>query len=277
MPSLSPTAPLTPAERRLLAFHADWHSNSYTAAYFWWKKRELVARAFRELVRARGGAPLRVLDVGCGDGKDMFLLAAVSPSSTFVGIDINRESVDYVTMRALHEANPRVSAQQTRVEALRETFAPGSFDFLVCSELVEHLERPGEALRDMASLLSPGGRAVITTPNVSRARQLVGRALGLPSVGDDQHHDESRHEEIGHGHISEKGVREWRALFRDAGFRVRRVRREALVYGSEWLDRHPIVASGVIVADRVLDAIAPFPTLAAGNAYILSKEDAPRA
>jgi len=279
VPSLTTSTPgappPSPVERRLLQYQADWHANSYTAAYFWWKKRALVQDAFRRSLRARGERPARVLDIGCGDGMDMFLLSTISPSSTFLGIDINRESVDYVRMRAAHEQNGMVDATQARVEALRERFAPGSFDFIVCSELVEHLERPHEVLRDMASLLAPDGWAVVTTPNVSRSRALVGRALGLPGAGEDAHHDEARHEEIGHGHISEKGWREWRRIFRSAGFRVRRIRREALLYGSRWLDERPLLASGVVIADRLLDALAPIPALAAGNAYVLTKGDAP--
>jgi len=39
------------------------------------------------------------------------------------------------------------------------------FDTIIAGELVEHLENPYEFLRDVRSLLNPGGRLIVTTPN----------------------------------------------------------------------------------------------------------------
>jgi SAM-dependent methyltransferase len=40
-----------------------------------------------------------------------------------------------------------------------------SFDTIVCAEIIEHLERPYDFLRDLHGLLSTGGRLILTTPN----------------------------------------------------------------------------------------------------------------
>ncbi len=39
------------------------------------------------------------------------------------------------------------------------------FDTIICGELVEHLENPYEALRDLSELLNEGGRLILSTPN----------------------------------------------------------------------------------------------------------------
>jgi SAM-dependent methyltransferase len=55
--------------------------------------------------------------------------------------------------------------------------ADSSFDYVACVEGIEHLERPVDALREMRRALRPGGRLVLTTPNVlhlaSRVRMLL--------------------------------------------------------------------------------------------------------
>jgi SAM-dependent methyltransferase len=52
------------------------------------------------------------------------------------------------------------------------TFDPAEFggpiyDLITCVETVEHLENPRGALRALLSLLRPGGRILISTPNVT--------------------------------------------------------------------------------------------------------------
>jgi len=62
-------------------------------------------------------------------------------------------------------------------------FSDGSFDFVVMLEVIEHVVRAEAALGEVARVLSPGGRLLLTTPNhafyKSRLRMLKGRPLGM--------------------------------------------------------------------------------------------------
>jgi 2-polyprenyl-3-methyl-5-hydroxy-6-metoxy-1,4-benzoquinol methylase len=62
-------------------------------------------------------------------------------------------------------------------------FSDGSFDFVVMLEVIEHVVRAEAALAEVARVLSPGGRLLLTTPNhafyKSRLRMLKGRPLGM--------------------------------------------------------------------------------------------------
>ena len=53
------------------------------------------------------------------------------------------------------------------VETMELPFAPGSFDAVVCGDVLEHLRRPGRRSQRLRPLLREGGRLVLTTPNVA--------------------------------------------------------------------------------------------------------------
>lgn len=44
-------------------------------------------------------------------------------------------------------------------------FKPGSFDRVLCSEMIEHVFHPQPVFNSIAHVLRPGGRALLTTPN----------------------------------------------------------------------------------------------------------------
>ena len=52
-----------------------------------------------------------------------------------------------------------------RVEALKNEF--GTFDLILCLDILEHLVDPWRAVEEMHSLLAPGGVIVASVPNVN--------------------------------------------------------------------------------------------------------------
>src|SRR5205085_8776424 len=45
---------------------------------------------------------------------------------------------------------------------------PGApFDLIMAVELIEHLENPRHLLRECLGILRPGGRLIVTTPNIN--------------------------------------------------------------------------------------------------------------
>lgn len=50
------------------------------------------------------------------------------------------------------------------IHTLSQTFAPGSFDFVLCTEVLEHVSRPWIAARELRRVLRPGGLLLLTTP-----------------------------------------------------------------------------------------------------------------
>jgi len=100
----------------------------------------------------------RVADVGCGTGHLLRALADRTPNARFVGVDFSENAIRRA-QSLLPEARWLVG----------DVYAPpleeGSFDLVLCTEVLEHLDRPGEALDALVRLCSPGGRVVITVPD----------------------------------------------------------------------------------------------------------------
>ena len=59
-------------------------------------------------------------------------------------------------------------------------YADASFDTVVCSEVIEHLKYdPAHMLREINRVLKPGGRFILTTPNITSATALYRLLSGL--------------------------------------------------------------------------------------------------
>jgi SAM-dependent methyltransferase len=111
-----------------------------------------------------------ILEIGCGQGEFALHLAELYPQAEVWGIDMSAEGVRRATLAA---AGHRVSAHFTRRdltmaarladdERARATVA-------ICSEVLEHVDRPDVLLRHAAEYLAPGCRLVVTVPGGPRS------------------------------------------------------------------------------------------------------------
>lgn len=132
------------------------------------------------------GFPRTVLDVGCGRGRNCFLLAALRPAAAIVGIDVD--------LAALREA--RAAARRRRVANVRfvggDTAAlppEGRFDVVMFIDVLEHIGDDVAALARAAALLREGGRLVIHVPSLDQRRHFgVGRGDAAFAGGEDYGH-----------------------------------------------------------------------------------------
>jgi SAM-dependent methyltransferase len=148
----------------------------------------------RRLLRGVRG---RVLDLG--SGHSLIGMAGPWEFDLFV-CDWDGEALGEVVRSGRARVAVRCSAE-------RVAFATGAFDAVYAGEIIEHLvERPA-ALRAWVSLLRPGGRLVLTTPN---RRHLLARITGREQVQNPEH-------------LHEYTVAELRSEIEAAGARVRRV------------------------------------------------------
>lgn len=130
---------------------------------------------------ARAG-PRRLLDVGCGSGFLARQLKDRIPGIAVHGIDISPVAL---RRAAVHlEAFWEVDLDATDLPMEDE-----AYDTVVCVEVLEHLYDPEHALREMARVLIPGGRLVLTTPNLAywRYRLQLLRGRVPPPAADPRH------------------------------------------------------------------------------------------
>ncbi|MBX3273551.1 MAG: class I SAM-dependent methyltransferase [Sandaracinaceae bacterium] len=122
----------------------------------------LLERA-AELVRERGGATARGLDLCCGTGAG---LRAFRPLCTeaIVGID-RSEGMLAVARERLADAPGTARVELVRGDALETPFESGSFGLVTCFGAFGHIlvEDEPRFVREVTRLLAPGGRFVFIT------------------------------------------------------------------------------------------------------------------
>jgi 2-polyprenyl-3-methyl-5-hydroxy-6-metoxy-1,4-benzoquinol methylase len=98
----------------------------------------------------------RILDVGCGDGRFLTFCQEVAPQGMSVGIDISWIRVQRVAQKGF-----------TVLQADSENLAVASqaFHLVLMIEVIEHTWRPEAVIAEIARVLTPDGRLVLTTPN----------------------------------------------------------------------------------------------------------------
>jgi 2-polyprenyl-3-methyl-5-hydroxy-6-metoxy-1,4-benzoquinol methylase len=97
---------------------------------------------------------IEVLDIGCGSGRALSLLAAEFPDSTFVGYDLCEDAV----AAANAEVNRR-RLKNIRFEARDVSKLDGSeqFDLITAFDAIHDQAKPDVVLRAIAGALRPGG------------------------------------------------------------------------------------------------------------------------
>jgi ubiquinone/menaquinone biosynthesis C-methylase UbiE len=112
------------------------------------------------ILRYRDATGLDVLDVGCGQGIDLYRYAAAGARAT--GIDLTPRHV------ALARAHLRAMGVQAEViigDAERMPFPDDSFDWVSSNGVLHHTPDIRQALAEIRRVLRPGGRATIIVYN----------------------------------------------------------------------------------------------------------------
>lgn len=122
----------------------------------------------------RPGA-LRTLDAGSGSGG--FSIYAAERGNVVLGLSFDDAANARAARRAMILGVRRVGFRRADLRQL-EQIAPelGGFDQIICLEVIEHIQNDQKLLMDLAALLRPGGRLLVTTPS-SGHRALVGETL----------------------------------------------------------------------------------------------------
>jgi 2-polyprenyl-3-methyl-5-hydroxy-6-metoxy-1,4-benzoquinol methylase len=191
---------------------AEWVRDYYrdVESYDWvdvadhWRGLESVfhrnrRRVVRDLLRTCQ-AQVPILDAGCGTGLNLASMPAGS-----VGIDLNPRNVALVQERL-----PQHHVVVGDIEQL--PFGDAEFGTVVCTEVLEHVPHPDQALAEIHRVLRRGGQLIGSVP----ARSLIWRFRFLSSTcpRDEPFHHEYRPEEVAEMLHDFDGVRVWFSALR---------------------------------------------------------------
>lgn len=108
---------------------------------------------------------VKILDVGCGNGMQVTLPLG-SQGYSLVGIDLHEPSIEQAKQsNNLENVKFILGDVKELIGKLNSDGASHFFDVIILSDILEHLEKPGNLLHDVHLLLKPGGIILISIPN----------------------------------------------------------------------------------------------------------------
>jgi SAM-dependent methyltransferase len=139
-------------------------------SHWWFRGRRAVIQA----MLGRAGLPSapRILDAGCGTGRNLADYARLGPAS---GVDPSPEAVAFCHARGLDQV------AQSGVEQL--PFGDGAFDLVTATDVLEHIPDDHGAARELRRVTRAGGSLLVTVPAYQ----------WLWSQHDDSHHHQRRY------------------------------------------------------------------------------------
>jgi glycosyltransferase involved in cell wall biosynthesis len=117
----------------------------------------------------------RVLEIGAGIGN--LTRQLVSRRELYIAADIDEEHLARLRTRFHHRSNLRVCTCDLTKPADFGPFA-GVMDSVVCLNVLEHVEDDMQGLRNIHSVLRPGGKAIILVPHGQEVFGTLDVALG---------------------------------------------------------------------------------------------------
>jgi SAM-dependent methyltransferase len=123
--------------------------------HWWFVGRRAILESFMRGMVAhlkKPGSELRILDIGCGTGANLEMLAQFGEA---VGVDVSDDALEFCASKGL-------KAKKGLAEEL--PFSDESFDITTALDVVEHLDDDIAGLKEMFRVTKKGGYSLIFVP-----------------------------------------------------------------------------------------------------------------
>lgn len=148
--------------------HEDFHRGT-VSQYKFIRKDNFTYRLILEILEKYLRARSSVLDIGCGSGTLSFYLANKDHQVT--GIDISEKAIKSCKKTAV---NLGIKNANFIVMDFPNEIPKEKYDFIIFTEVLEHLPDDKFALRKIHSLLNPKGILFLTTPSINAPLHKLG-------------------------------------------------------------------------------------------------------
>ena len=101
-----------------------------------------------------------VLEIGCGEGRGLDLLAPASDQYT--ALDKIQEIIDHLQL-----TYPKIHFIQGSIPPM-SMLEDDQFDVVISFQVIEHIKDDKAYLEEIHRVLKPDGKAIITTPNIKK-------------------------------------------------------------------------------------------------------------
>jgi len=98
---------------------------------------------------------IKVLDIGCGSGRVMNMMANQFPLSKFTGYDISQEAIENAQSQSLINGTKNVDFKVKDVSKILDPSTNLSFDLITAFDAIHDQAEPATVLTNIVSLLKP--------------------------------------------------------------------------------------------------------------------------
>lgn len=98
--------------------------------------------------------PKKILDVGCASGWFLSQIARKFPKAQCFGIDVYHDGITYG-----NKLYKKLHLQEGNAEKI--PFPANTFDLVICTEVLEHVDNPPQVLKEIKRVLKKHGEAII--------------------------------------------------------------------------------------------------------------------
>jgi len=137
------------------SFRSTNHNKHTTSNWFYRKHLESFYEKLSEVIGLTGCSTL--LDAGCGEGFVVDFLSNEHPDLKISGVDISDEAVEFAKEHFGQKAVFRTGS------VYKLPFSDRSFDAVLCSEVLEHLDDPNRAMMELKRVARD--YVIITVPH----------------------------------------------------------------------------------------------------------------
>jgi 2-polyprenyl-3-methyl-5-hydroxy-6-metoxy-1,4-benzoquinol methylase len=120
------------------------------------KKNKIVKKNRSMNARSK----IKVLDAGCGNGSLSFRLAKEGMNIT--GIDITKDNIDFSNNVKNKLKIDNINFKKMSITNIK--LPKNSFDIIISSEVLEHIEDDNKAVKELNKVLKKGGECIISVP-----------------------------------------------------------------------------------------------------------------
>ena len=158
--------------------YAEGRNKKRSLRYRLWRRSNEVIRAISQyIIPFSKEKKIKILDLGCADGLMINNIANCFTTDS-VGVELASDLFQLAKKKC-----PNSRIYNSDIKNL--DFLEGEeFDVIICTAVLEHLENPSSAIRNIANLLSPNGITVWTVPDPFWEH--IATAVG--HLEDEQHH-----------------------------------------------------------------------------------------
>lgn len=148
----------------------NYHKYATDSRLYRWHLRSFLDCVYETLVAPQ---PTTVLDAGCGEGFVIDYLTRQNDQLELTGVDLNRDALRYARRHFSEQATYRHGSLYDL------PFPSDAFDAVLCSEVLEHLDEPEQAVCELKRVAQQ--HVVITVPREPYFRWInrLGQRFGL--------------------------------------------------------------------------------------------------